>query len=401
MPKPSAASVATMPSTSGKAVSMRILMLLASAGTTCAAADKPKGQIPRYNTFLEDNWKSYTAIGDSFAAGFGMNTAASYPNRIGEHFPARGRNIVAEVANASSAMAQLETLKFGSPELVTIQIGMESNPALNLRGCFFTSPDLRRYRRYGPNCPYDNAFTAEMFRFELERLVQAVKDYRNPDVQYSNDRTIALLGYPWLLEADMKQEVFEGYCKSRFDEMAQVLEFFSNEEVGKKMNDVTELNRVLEEVAVAKGVLFVDINDSFHNHRFCAQKDPWLEFVYLGGDHDELLLPNDEGHFTMYSTIYKQLWDHTDQKRKDREQAEEDRKEAEEDRKEEEEDAREKKEEEEEDAREEEEEWKEEVEEWREEEGEWLWDERKRKMKEWRERKKEEEKRKEEEEDSD
>ena len=267
----------------------------------------------------ELKYKSYTAVGDSYASGVGAGVAA--PEN--EKFPECRRNVGSyavqyalknpglkfqfsacsgyQTENTKSTQILWENSAFGNPELVTVQAGG------NEGGAFYGIATACAYGFDEGNCTKAIETAEGVFKDKqslFEGLIDAALTH-NMDNQKSGSRTVAVIGYPSLYNHNN----IRPDCLNLSPERRERINGISR-----------ELNGALAAATKAKDgrggnkAVFVDIDEKFNGHRLCDNDEQWIiGGPGFAGNHDDnppwvaYFHPGEHGHQAILQSLLSKI----------------------------------------------------------------------------------------------
>ena len=244
------------------------------------------------------SFNSYTALGDSYAAGLGsgkpvacpadttcdptcLRSTGSFAYLLDQKYaPSSFQYNACTGANTSvceSVEVSGPSADFGSPDLVTLLIGGDNGNAfrtLVLNCVYLRNISVLR----SASCADSMAFAIETYSTQLPTDVTVLlKAAQTTDLVSNSPRTVLVFGYPQLYNTNTPSHVCEtdvGWPSPGPGGIRQQLN-----------NAVLLVNRLIAASANATGARYVDVDALFEGHRFCEGngKAPWFNNKPLPG----------------------------------------------------------------------------------------------------------------------
>ena len=243
-------------------------------------------------------FNSYTALGDSYAAGLGsgapvgcpgdttcdptcLRSTGSFAYLLNQKYkPDVFQYNACSGANTSvctSVEVSEPSANFGSPDLVTLLIGGDNGNAfrtLVLNCVYLRNISVLR----STSCADSLAFAIETYSTELPiDVTSLLQTIQTTDLLPKVHRTVLVFGYAQLYNINTPSHVCEadvGYPSPGPGGIRQQLN-----------NAVLLVNSLIKAAADAVGAKYVDVDDLFEGHRFCegTGQPPWFNDKPLQG----------------------------------------------------------------------------------------------------------------------
>ena len=257
-------------------------------------------------------FSSYTAIGDSYAAGAGPfplypggnvsgcdRTTASYPVRFNQQYGSNSSTftfLACSGANTTTEMPEIEASAFGSPDLVTVNAGGNNGMVFadTVLACILSEGTPT----YNETCGAVFDYASLVDETLEDKVAGLLQQAQTKNLAANQTRTVVLVGYAQFYNISGLQED----CPSGIPTPPLGPGGFAD-----LVNKQTlQLNAVLASAAYKVGAIYADIDPAFSGHRICDAGTPYFQ-TNLTQPNEAIYHPTYDGYGAMVETLARSL----------------------------------------------------------------------------------------------